>query len=48
MGAQQRLHLFDSGQYEKVRCRMSRRILKFRDGKRYTDHIKASRRHRPR
>ena len=44
MGAQQRLqHLFDSGQYEKVSVQeVPQDPLKFRDGKRYTDRIKAS------
>ncbi len=44
MGAQQRLqHLFDNGQYEKVPVQeVPQDPLKFRDGKRYTDRIKAS------
>jgi acetyl-CoA carboxylase carboxyl transferase subunit beta len=44
MGAQQRLqHLFDNGQYEKVPVQdVPQDPLKFRDGKRYTDRLKAS------
>ena len=44
MGAQQRLqHLFDNGQYENVPVQdVPQDPLKFRDGKRYTDRLKAS------
>jgi acetyl-CoA carboxylase carboxyl transferase subunit beta len=44
MGAQQRLqHLFDNGEYEKVPVQdVVQDPLKFRDGKRYSDRLKAS------
>ncbi len=44
MGAQQRLqHLFDSGDYVKVPVReVAQDPLKFRDGRRYSDRLKAS------
>src|SRR5262249_13637036 len=44
MGAQQRLQLlFDGGQYEKVPVQeVAQDPLKFRDGKRYSDRLKAS------
>jgi acetyl-CoA carboxylase carboxyl transferase subunit beta len=44
MSAQKRLqHLFDSGEYAKVQVRdVPQDPLKFRDGKRYTDRLKAS------